>query len=223
MPAAPFDTRDRHLAFALPGCLCLLVAAGCEERGITEREVQKGSERIAEVSESRSGRGAQAGADAEAAETSGGDAVSWSVPPNWRRVEEQAPMRFATFVAEHGEAGGEAEVESKVTISRFPGDVGGELANVNRWRRQVGLGPIGEAELDEIVARFGSPGRAGYRVRIEGEGSILLAAGLHEAARDRTWFVKSVVSSSSVADALEREIEDFAASIGGEAPRAEME
>jgi hypothetical protein len=65
---------------------------------------------------------------------------TWDVPANW---QEQPPsqMVFAAFgvTAEAGTA--------TITVSTFPGDVGGTLANVNRWRRQLGLDDIQGQDL----------------------------------------------------------------------------
>ena len=52
--------------------------------------------------------------------------------------------------------------EADLSITAFPGDVGGELANVNRWRGQVGLEPLSEeqftkqAQAIEIAGQEGS-------------------------------------------------------------------
>lgn len=58
-------------------------------------------------------------------------------------------MRKATYMIPG--SGGEAEL----AISTFGGEVGGELANVNRWRGQAGieLPPISEADLATAVTR----------------------------------------------------------------------
>jgi hypothetical protein len=39
----------------------------------------------------------------------------------------------------------------EVAISAFPGDVGGLLANVNRWRGQIGLGALAPDEVASVV------------------------------------------------------------------------
>lgn len=44
---------------------------------------------------------------------------------------------------EHGTA--------EITVTSFPGDTGGLLANVNRWLGQAGLSPIGANDLDPIT------------------------------------------------------------------------
>ena len=40
--------------------------------------------------------------------------------------------------------GGEADL----SITAFPGSTGGLLANLNRWRGQLGLAPLAESELE---------------------------------------------------------------------------
>jgi hypothetical protein len=49
-------------------------------------------------------------------------------------------MRYATLRAP---VSGKADV----SVTVLPGDAGGELANVNRWRGQIGLPPIDGAAL----------------------------------------------------------------------------
>ena len=69
----------------------------------------------------------------------------WSVPSGW---EAAAPgqMQIAKFsVPPRGEA------KAEVTVSAFPNDTGGTLANVNRWRRQLGLGDVDESGLAALV------------------------------------------------------------------------
>lgn len=75
-------------------------------------------------------------------DTASGPSLVWEVPTGWRTGPER-PMRKATLLVpdENGGPGGE------IAVTAFPGDVGGNLANVNRWRQQLTLPPIGEAEL----------------------------------------------------------------------------
>ena len=72
---------------------------------------------------------------------------AWSVPAGWTKLDQQKPMRYATFVA--GEGAGKIEV----VLSTFPGDVGGLIPNINRWRGQVGLGPITQDQLAANATR----------------------------------------------------------------------
>lgn len=67
--------------------------------------------------------------------------IHWTTPAGW---QTQAPgaMRVASFSVA-GVNGGKAEV----AVTHFPGSVGSEESNVNRWRREVGLSPITETEV----------------------------------------------------------------------------
>src|SRR5690606_18990816 len=97
----------------------------------------------------------ESGSPAEA-----GDADPWVVPIGWTLVPGERPMRVATYEA----PGPDGPVE--VAITRFPGRVGGELANINRWRGQMGLPPVDESELEAVIERFEAPGFDGYQARI---------------------------------------------------------
>ncbi len=89
-----------------------------------------------------SGPGANATMANTRVDTASGPALAWDVPAGWSAGPER-PMRKATLLIP-GEAGGAG---AELSVTAFPGDVGGNLANVNRWRQQLSLAPIGEAEL----------------------------------------------------------------------------
>lgn len=78
----------------------------------------------------------------------GGDAAPaarrrphWTAPKGWTERPGDG-LRAATFALPQ-DAG-----KAEVTVIALPGDVGGELANVNRWRGQISLPPLTEAQLD---------------------------------------------------------------------------
>ncbi len=79
--------------------------------------------------------------------TAGGPGLKWVAPAHWQS-KPASGMRKATFVA-LGDAGTLAEL----SVTAFPGAVGGELANINRWRGQLSLPPLGEAELAGAITR----------------------------------------------------------------------
>lgn len=141
-----------------------------------------------------------------AADASESQRPAWAVPAGWREAGPK-PMRAATFLA------GEGDSTIEIAVSVFPGDTGGLLANVNRWRQQVGLAPITEAALFGIVEPFENPGFSGHVMRLEGPEQHLLGAAVHETAMDRTWFVKAQ-GSPPMADAHEAEVFGFARSFG---------
>ena len=60
---------------------------------------------------------------------------------------------------------------AEVAITAFPGDVGGVLANVNRWRGQAGLAPVDEAGLGQATTSIESNGLHFLVVDAEGGSS----------------------------------------------------
>ncbi len=77
--------------------------------------------------------------------TAQGPGLAWTAPGHWTAGGER-PMRKATFTMSD-DYGATAEL----AVTAFPGNVGGNLANVNRWRQQLGVGPVSEAELGGLL------------------------------------------------------------------------
>jgi hypothetical protein len=84
---------------------------------------------------------------ATAVPTAAGEGLSWSAPTHWKPKPASA-MRKGSFSVP-GDNGAEADL----SITAFPGQVGGELANINRWRGQIQLPPISEADLPASTTR----------------------------------------------------------------------
>jgi hypothetical protein len=87
------------------------------------------------------------GAPSVAATPAGPGDLGWTAPAHWDSRPASGPRR-ATYLFSND---GGATAELAVTV--FPGDVGGELANVNRWRGQVQLAPVDDAEHAATAAR----------------------------------------------------------------------
>ncbi len=187
----------------------ILITIGCGDSEIEEHHVPKGVERIARPSPVDRNPVTDPGQNDPSGDVRPvTDLEPWDVPDRWRRVPGQRPMRVATF---------EIPLEHEtveVAVTRFPGDVGGVLANVNRWRGQMGLPAIGEGDLPAVVTRFASSGFDGYAIRVRGQTQHMLAAGVYEASKDRTWFVR-VTTRPELADQVEGEVFGFARSIAG--------
>ena len=74
-------------------------------------------------------------AQAGAAASSGQAKPNWEVPSGWKEVPG------GQFLVAKFALTGAADAQASVNVSMSPGDGGGLLANVNRWRGQLGLGP----------------------------------------------------------------------------------
>jgi hypothetical protein len=121
---------------------------------------------------------------AMAAETHGAGKAQWQVPANW---DEEPPtqMLLAKFSAHDGDA------KADITVSSFPGDVGGLLANVNRWRRQANFPAIDEAQLPDAVKRIRVGSGEGTLVELENpDGKSASLIGVAVPHNGQTWFFK---------------------------------
>jgi hypothetical protein len=81
-----------------------------------------------------------------------GPGLVWVAPAGWS-AKPLGAMRKGSYAVPNA-AGAPADL----SITAFPGAVGGELANVNRWRGQLSLPPVTEAGLAGSVTRFGANG-----------------------------------------------------------------
>ena len=114
--------------------------------------------------------------------------LSWTLPGGW---EEQAPgqMRVASF----GIKGADGK-QADVSVIPLGGDAGGDLANVNRWRGQVGQQPIGPEELAKLAERVHVGGDPADLYDIPGQNpsgggaARILATVLHRGGT--AWFFK---------------------------------
>lgn len=119
----------------------------------------------------------------------GGALPGWSVPDSWTAAGEK-PMRKASFVA----SGAEGNLD--ISITSFPGDVGGLLANVNRWRSQIGLPATDAGALSSQVEDFESESHPGKLVLLEGtENSTHAAIFL---VNGNSWFFKMTGPNATI-------------------------
>ena len=123
-------------------------------------------------------------------------ALKWSLPKGWSEAPGGGTMRFATFKAPY------PKVEATVVV--LPGPAGGELANVNRWRGQIGLPALAdEASLAKARAQLKT--RAGavnvYDFTSEGQTRSRLVAGYISTPDGNTWFLKLTGDADAVAKA----------------------
>jgi len=69
--------------------------------------------------------------------TAANQPLVWTAPANWT-AKNGSSVRRGSYAVSGAEGAGD------VSITAFPGDVGGNLANVNRWRGQLQLPPVGD-------------------------------------------------------------------------------
>ena len=130
-------------------------------------------------------------------------AIRWQTPPDWQEQPGDG-VRQGSFLIT-GTDGAKADV----SVITFPGDVGGDLANVNRWRAQIQLPPVSEAELPGALVRLAGPAGEFLLVDLLSETPVLegghkarvLGAILKQPAQ--TWFFKLAGEADLVASQKE--------------------
>lgn len=122
----------------------------------------------------------------------GASALKWTLPKGWTESRGGGGMRFASM---------KPAVAGTVDVSVIvlPGPAGGELANVNRWRGQIGLPPIDDTTM--AAARRIVNAKAGpvsvYDFTSEGTKRSRVVGGL-ASVEGNTWFIKMSGDAAAV-------------------------
>jgi hypothetical protein len=107
---------------------------------------------------------------------------AYDVPPGWNEVPATG-MRVAAFKVTSGDKSAE------VTVIPLAGQAGGELANINRWRGEVGLPNVTAEQLDPSWAKVvETPAGKVLYVDLAGPKERTLGAVLRH--QEKTWFFK---------------------------------
>ena len=94
----------------------------------------------------------------------------WKTPDDWQEVAPGA-MQAAKF-----QVPPQKDATAEVTVSVFPSDTGGNLANVNRWRGQLKLSPVDETGLAKLVQPLDSGISGAILVDMENQGDRMIGA-----------------------------------------------
>lgn len=106
-------------------------------------------------------------------------ASDWKIPAGWKSVAPGA-MQAAKFSVPEKDGG-----KADVMVSIFPSATGSTLMNVNRWRGQVGLAAVTDAELPALVKTFDEAIPNSQVVDMANNGRRLVGAIV---PRDGQWF-----------------------------------
>ena len=107
----------------------------------------------------------------------GAEGVGWTLPKGWTG-EGASGMRLATF----------RYAGAVTTVVALTGTAGGDFANANRWRGQIGLGQLTQADFEK-QSQFVQSGIGRVRVvDYNGESKRMIGAML--LIDGQTWFFK---------------------------------
>lgn len=108
-----------------------------------------------------------------------------AIPPSGWSPGRTSTLRKAAFVV--SVPGAERNVE--ITVVDLAREAGDRLANVNRWREQVGLEPIDAMQLASILQQIDLDGVTADLVELEGTGGDTIVGAIVDRG-ERTWFFK---------------------------------
>lgn len=182
--------------------LTVLAGSGCQKDEVTTYRVAKepapaAPAPTAPASAPAAGTASGGSMASTPVATASGNALAWTAPASWS-AKPAGSMRKGSYAVK-GES-----AEADMAITAFPGDVGGDLANLNRWRGQIGLPAVDQAEFNRSTRHLDRNGLHMTVVDIVGAGAnaqrILGAMVPHQGA---TWFFK--LSGPDALVARERE------------------
>ena len=135
---------------------------------------------------------------APATQNESGNADSiWTIPPGWQSVP---PSQF--LLAEYSISGANG-AKAEVNVAEMGGEGGGLLANVNRWRGQLGLGALSESDLPQLAQSLEVPGGTATVVDFAGTnaktGAPTRLVGAIVSQNGQTWFYKLMGDAPIVA------------------------
>lgn len=180
----------------LAATMVILLATGCRKQDVTVYRIPK---ELAPAPSAPAGAPQGMPADASGAPhatgttpemastpvaTASGAALTWTAPATWS-AKTGSSMRKGSYAVKGDGA------EADMAITAFPGDVGGDLANLNRWRGQIQLPPVGQAEFEASTQHLDRNGLHMTVVDIAGNGANaqrILGAMVPFAGA--TWFFK---------------------------------
>ncbi len=117
-------------------------------------------------------------------------------PPTWRQ-KDPGPMILRAYAL------GDEAAPATVTVSSFPGVMGGLLANVNRWRRQLQLAEVSADSLPSVTQSIDAHGAPATMVDFTGTDAESAKPARMIAVMaprgDQTWFYKLLGDPATVA------------------------
>jgi hypothetical protein len=126
-----------------------------------------------------------------------GEHPEWKVPKGWTEVAR------STFLVAKFQVTGEGTAKADINVSMSPGDGGGLLPNVNRWRAQLNLSPLDVHGLEKIVESIQAAGANATLVDFSGAGAEngdpQRCVGIMVSRSGEAWFFKLMGSTSVVA------------------------
>jgi hypothetical protein len=134
--------------------------------------------------------------------------ITYTKPESWKEFRDPTGIALAAFHA--GEGAGRVDI----TVTSLPGSAGGLLANIKRWRGQIGMPPASDTDVGKEIRDINVAGMPAQMVDLLGPDTAGVPrqriVGIILTQKDATWFFKM----KGPADAAAREQGAFEAFVG---------
>lgn len=181
----------RHLPF-----LAVLLLLGCEpETGVRSYSVPRepSAAKPQAAAPAAAKPAMQASPEMVAAAAKEGQPAFPSTPSGWT-PKDPGSMRKGSWSV------GPADAAADLAVTVFPGDVGGRVANFNRWRQQLGL-PPGDAEMFDAIQIAKVGALQGEVVHFTSADGATATRAVLVAHKGSTWFFKLTGPAATVKSA----------------------
>lgn len=116
---------------------------------------------------------------------------AWQAPFHWQ-VQDLGALRKGSWIVKN------KSKKADISVLVFPGDVGGNVANISRWAEQIGLPSITNANIDQFSNSFTVGGHPAEYIVLDNnktEQSIIAAI---VPVGNSSWFFKMMGDQSLV-------------------------
>ena len=121
----------------------------------------------------------------------------WQVPAGWQEIPG------GQFLVAKFNLTGEGGATAAVNVSNSPGEGGGVIGNINRWRGQLGLGKLSDDDANKLIAAMDVQGGKASLVDMNGTdtrtGQPVRLVGVIVSQSSQTWFYK-LMGNAKVVD-----------------------
>ncbi|HEU0040103.1 MAG TPA: hypothetical protein VFR76_12600, partial [Verrucomicrobiae bacterium] len=135
---------------------------------------------------------------------------NWQVPAGWKEVAG------GQFLIAKFNVAGDGGAQAAVNVSMSAGDGGGLAANVNRWRKQLGLSDLANEELAKTTKEVETASGKATFVEMSGtdarSGQAAQLVGAMMSQSGQTWFYK-LMGDAKVVEAQKDAFTQFVQSV----------
>lgn len=136
--------------------------------------------------------------------------ISYDTPAGWVKGQEVSSRGGFSIPREAAFNVTDGDQKAEITVTRLPAQAPMRLANINRWRGQVGLDEADEATIASSVQPMTVAGQAAEWIELPGAEQTIL--GVIATRGNETWFIKLQGNSNLALKEKER-FQQFVASL----------